>query len=48
MRTVGQFPKVVREVEHRWIALVDGCRLAARVWLPADAEGPSGPGAEVF
>ena len=38
MRTVGQFPNVVREVENRWIMLMDGCRLAARLWLPADAE----------
>ncbi len=38
MRTVGQFPSVVREVENRWIVLMDGCRLAARVWLPADAQ----------
>ncbi len=38
MRTVGQFPNVVREVENRWITLMDGCRLAARLWLPADAQ----------
>ncbi len=37
MRTAGQFPNVVREVENRWITLMDGCRLAARVRLPADA-----------
>ena len=47
MRTVGQFPNVVREVENRWITLIDGCRLAARLWLPADAQGPPGPGAIV-
>ncbi len=38
MRTVGQFPRVVREIENCWITLADGCRLAARIWLPADAE----------
>ncbi len=38
MRTVGQFPNVVREVENRSITLMDGCRLAARLWLPADAQ----------
>ena len=38
MRTVGQIPNVVREVENRWIPLMDGCRLAARLWLPADAQ----------
>ena len=30
MRTVGQFTDGVREVENRWIARLDGCRLAAR------------------
>ncbi len=38
MRTVGQIPNVVREVENRWIPLMDGCRLAARLWLPAGAQ----------
>jgi len=32
------FPRRVREVEHIWIPLSDGCRLAARIWLPEDAE----------
>ncbi len=31
MRTVGQFPRVVREIENLWITLADGCRLAARL-----------------
>lgn len=38
MKTVGQFPRVVRETENTWITLSDGCRLAARMWMPADAE----------
>ena len=38
MKVVGQFPRVVREIENTWITLSDGCRLAARIWLPADAE----------
>ena len=38
MKTVGQFPRQVREIENCWITLADGCRLAARIWLPADAE----------
>lgn len=38
MRTVESLPRAVREVEHCWIPLADGCRLAARLWLPADAE----------
>jgi predicted acyl esterase len=28
----------VTEVEHLWIPLADGCRLAARLWLPSDAQ----------
>src|SRR5215469_15384913 len=28
----------VREIENLWIPLADGTRLAARVWLPEDAE----------
>ncbi len=32
------FPRPVREIEHMIITLKDGTRLAARMWLPADAE----------
>jgi uncharacterized protein len=32
------FPRRVRELEHVWIPLADGTRLAARIWLPEDAE----------
>ena len=35
---VDRFPRQVREVENIWIPLRDGARLAARLWLPADAE----------
>jgi putative CocE/NonD family hydrolase len=28
----------VREIENTWIPLTDGVRLAARIWLPEDAE----------
>jgi len=38
MRIVDSFPCEVREIEHLWIPLPDGSRLAARLWLPADAE----------
>jgi putative CocE/NonD family hydrolase len=31
-------PLTVREIEHVWIPLSDGTRLAARVWLPDDAD----------
>ncbi|MDA0218460.1 MAG: CocE/NonD family hydrolase [Proteobacteria bacterium] len=30
-------PRAVREIEHLWIPLADGTRLAARMWLPEDA-----------
>ena len=32
------FPRTVREIETVWIEMPDGCRLAARIWLPEDAE----------
>jgi uncharacterized protein len=38
VRVVHDLPRPVREIEHTLIALADGCRLAARIWLPADAE----------
>jgi uncharacterized protein len=31
------FPRVAREIEHTWIPLSDGTRLAARIWMPEDA-----------
>ena len=33
-----QFPHRVREIEHILIPLSDGTKLAARIWLPEDAE----------
>jgi len=38
MRIAAALPRAVREIENSWIAMPDGCRLAARIWLPADAE----------
>lgn len=32
------FPHPVRVIEHSWIPMPDGARLAARIWLPANAE----------
>ncbi|MEZ4730139.1 MAG: CocE/NonD family hydrolase [Caldilineaceae bacterium] len=32
------FPYRVREIVHLWIPMADGARLAARIWLPEDAE----------
>ena len=37
MRVVGQYPRTVEVIENEWITLADGCRLAARIWRPADA-----------
>jgi putative CocE/NonD family hydrolase len=34
---VERFPHVVREIEHCWIPMPDGCRLGARIWLPSTA-----------
>jgi len=31
------FPRTVREVEHVFVPLIDGARLAARIWMPEDA-----------
>ncbi len=38
MKSIHRFPHQVRVIENCWIPLSDGCRLAARIWLPADAE----------
>jgi hypothetical protein len=38
MNTVTDFPHPIREIENTWIPLSDGTRLAARIWLPLDAE----------
>ncbi len=35
---VETFPRRVKEITHLWIPLRDGTRLAARMWLPEDAE----------
>ena len=37
MRIVDTYPHDVHELEHVVIELSDGCRLAARVWMPVDA-----------
>ncbi|MSP81480.1 MAG: CocE/NonD family hydrolase [Alphaproteobacteria bacterium] len=43
MTVVTRFPRRVREIENRWIPLADGCRLAARIWLPEDADSDPVP-----
>ena len=37
------FPRAVRETLNTWIPLSDGTRLAARIWLPEDAEADPVP-----
>lgn len=32
------YPYPIREIENIWIPLADGTRIAARIWLPEDAE----------
>jgi putative CocE/NonD family hydrolase len=43
MRIKEDFPRRVREIGHTWIPLSDGTRLAARIWLPEDAEADPVP-----
>jgi hypothetical protein len=38
MRILREFPHAIREIEHVWIPMSDGCRLSGRIWLPVDAE----------
>ncbi len=38
MRVKNTFPHVVKEIENCWIPMSDGTRLAARIWLPEDAD----------
>ena len=37
---MAQPGRVVRTIEHTWIPMPDGTRLAARIWLPEDAAAP--------
>ena len=38
MRVVTDLPRPVRVIEHTTIPMPDGCRLAARLWLPEDSD----------
>ena len=38
IKTKTSFPRKVKEIENIFIPLKDGTKLAARMWLPADAE----------
>ena len=43
MTVCGEVPHEVRQIDYVWIPLSDGARLAARVWLPVDAEADPVP-----
>ena len=43
MPIVENFPRTVKEIRTLWIPMSDGCRLAARVWLPENAEADPVP-----
>jgi putative CocE/NonD family hydrolase len=43
MRVKREYPRAVRELPNVWIPLSDGTRLAARVWLPEDADADPVP-----
>ena len=36
-KIITAFPNQVEEIENVWITLKDGCKLAARIWLPVNA-----------
>ena len=48
LQVVTDLPRPVREIFHTWIPLSDGTRLAARIWLPEDAEHDPVPGVLEF
>ncbi len=37
MQVVSALPHPIKEIENTWITMPDGCRLAARIWMPEDA-----------
>ncbi|MER9254427.1 CocE/NonD family hydrolase [Mesorhizobium sp. M0598] len=43
IRVVTEFPRKVREIENLWIPMPDGVKLAARIWLPEDADADPVP-----
>ena len=40
----ARVPASVHTIEHAWIPMPDGTRLAARIWLPEDAGAASSGG----
>jgi putative CocE/NonD family hydrolase len=43
MKVKYDFPHAIREIENTWIPLSDGTQLAARIWLPLNAEADPVP-----
>jgi putative CocE/NonD family hydrolase len=43
VRVVTEFPRPVRSIENARVAMADGIRLTARIWLPGDAEADPVP-----
>ncbi len=43
LQVVTEAPRKVRSIENVWIPMTDGARLAARIWLPVDAESDPVP-----
>ncbi len=43
MTVVTAWPRTERVLDPVWNPLPDGCRLAARIWRPADAEADPVP-----
>jgi len=43
LKIVTEFPRPVRVIENTWIPMPDGVQLAARIWLPEDAEADPVP-----
>jgi len=43
MEIVETFPHRIRHLEHTWIPMSDGIRLAARIWMPENAEASPVP-----
>jgi putative CocE/NonD family hydrolase len=42
-RVKTDFPRAHTVIEHEWIPMSDGCRLAAKIWLPEDADNDPVP-----
>ena len=38
MKYIDSFPRPIKTLDTVWITLNDGCRLAATIWLPVDAD----------